>query len=131
MMKPPLNWPAPALQNLLLEEGRPFKDNDGRPLEAAATGLCVLLGTSRAGKSSLAYALLDWVIIHTKRPVALVGLPNCVVEAMPPHWRWRVSNPSIDEVLDMTKPAVILQGDTTERELRCDPTRPPSERVEQ
>lgn len=112
-----LSWmtdiaPAPRLLDILLSEGTPFLDAQGMQREALGTGLCVLLGTARAGKTALAWWLLDLVIRYTDRPVALIGMPSKVLEVLPEHWQGRVTNPPLEKIKDFKRPAVCLIDDS-------------------
>ena len=102
----------PSITNLLLQEGQRFKKN-GEFVEALGTGIIPIVGTARAGKTSLAYVFLDYVIRYTKRPVILDSFPDRVIEeGVPEHWRGRVFNTPFDEVATVEEPAVWLVDDT-------------------
>lgn len=104
--------PAPRLLDLLLEEGTPFMDGEGKTREALGTGLCIMLGTARAGKTALAWAMLDFVVRFTNRPIALIGMPDKVLEALPEHWKGRVDNPPLEKIARFRTPAVCLIDDS-------------------
>lgn len=104
--------PAPRLMDLLLSEGTSYLGRDGEPSEALGTGLCVVLGTARAGKTALAWSLLDFVVRYTDRPVALIGMPDKVLEALPEHWSGRVTNPPLEKMARFKRPAVCLIDDS-------------------
>jgi len=102
----------PSITNLLLQEGQRF-EKDGTFIEALGTGIIPIVGTARAGKTSLAYTLLDYVIRHTKRPVILDSFPERVIlEGIPEHWKGRVSNTAFDMIAGVDAPAVWLVDDT-------------------
>lgn len=102
----------PSITNLLLQEGQRFKKN-GEFVEALGTGIIPIVGTARAGKTSLAYCFLDYVIRHTKRPIILDSFPDKVLlEGVPPHWVGRVFNTPFDEIATVEEPAVWLVDDT-------------------
>lgn len=113
MKSPDMKWLPPTFQDLLLEEGTLFEGLNGRKNEAIGTGVICLLGSARSGKTSMAYAMIDTVIRETSRPVSFVGFPDVVIEAMPDHWQGRIYNPeTIDKLLDIKRPAVVLIDDT-------------------
>jgi hypothetical protein len=108
-----MSWLPPSFQDLLLEEGTPFKGMNGISREAIGTGVVCLLGSARSGKTSMAYAIIDTVIRNSNRPISFVGFPDVVIEAMPEHWQGRVSNPeNVEKLLDLKHPAVVLLDDT-------------------
>lgn len=109
---PAMKWLPPSFQDLLLEEGTPY-DAGGFTRTATGTGILTLLGSARAAKTSLAYAMIDTVIRTTNRPVSFVGFPDVVMEAMPAHWEGRIYNPpDIEKLLEFKRPAVVLLDDT-------------------
>jgi len=102
----------PSITNLLLKEGQRFKKN-GVFVEALGTGIVPIVGSARAGKTSLAYCFLDYVIKHTNRPIILDSFPEKVIEeGVPDHWRGRVFNTPFDEIASINEPAVWLVDDT-------------------
>ncbi len=104
--------PAPRLMELLHSEGTTFKDHLGDTREAVGTGIIPIVGSARSGKTALAYALIEWVIENTKRPIALLGLPDKALESIPEEWRDRVSNPEVEKMVEFKRPAVCLLDDT-------------------
>ena len=102
----------PSITNLLLQEGQRF-EKDGAYIEALGTGIIPIVGTARAGKTSLAYTLLDYVIKFTNRPVILESFPERVIsEGIPEHWIGRVSNTPFENIAGVDAPAVWLVDDT-------------------
>ncbi len=102
----------PSITNLLLQEGQRFEKN-GEFVEALGTGIIPIVGTARAGKTSLAYCFLDYVIKHTKRPIILDSFPEKVIkEGVPEHWKGRVFNTPFDNIAEVEEPAVWLVDDT-------------------
>lgn len=104
--------PAPRLMDLLLSEGTPFLDHEGNQKEALGTGLAVILGTARAGKTALMWTLLDFVVRYTDRPIALIGMPQKVLDVLPDHWEGRVTNPDLEKILEFKRPAVCVVDDS-------------------
>lgn len=105
--------PAPRLMDLLYGEGRVFKDHLNQKREAVGTGIIPIVGSARSGKTALSYYLMDWAIKNTKRPIALLGLPDKVMESLPEHWGDRVSNPPFEGMIDFTKPYICLIDDSS------------------
>ena len=103
--------PSPRLLDILLDEGTRFKDKHGKNQNAIGCGIAVILGSSRSGKTALSWWILDMVIRHTERPLALIGMPEKVMGALPDSWDGRVSNPSMDDIMDLP-PSVILVDDS-------------------
>lgn len=102
----------PSITNLLLKEGQRFK-KDGQFIEALGTGIIPIVGTARAGKTSLAYCFLDYVIKHTNRPIILDSFPDIVIDdGIPEHWKGRCYNTPFDDIAEVEEPAVWLVDDT-------------------
>ncbi len=111
-MKINKNMFPPSITNLLLREGQRFKVGE-QFRTALGTGIIPILGTSRAGKSSLSYVMLDYVIKYTNRPVILDSFPQRVLdEGVPEHWKGRVYNTPFDQLASIDEPAVWLIDDT-------------------
>jgi hypothetical protein len=101
----------PSIVNLLLQEGQRWKVN-GSMREALGTGIIPIVASARGGKTSLAYAFIDYVIEHTNRPVILDSFPQVVIdEGIPAHWAGRVSNTSFNDIAKVEGPAVWLLDD--------------------
>ena len=97
---PPFTMIPPELQDLLLEEGR--ECSDGTP--ALSTGTILCSGSSRSGKTTKAWMLIDLVIHHTKRTVILNNFPDIVIkEGLPPHWKNRVISGDIGNLWKVPK----------------------------
>ena len=74
--------------------------------------MVVLVGSARSGKSTLAWAMMEWVARHTKRRgFALVGLPEVVLEALPEHLRERTQVCSLED-LPRLRDCVAFLDDT-------------------
>ncbi len=102
----------PSIVNLLLQEGQRWKV-DGKMRDALGTGIIPIVASARGGKTSLAYAFIDYVIEHTKRPVILDSFPQVVIdEGIPSHWAGRVSNTSFNDIAKVEGPAVWLLDDS-------------------
>jgi len=102
----------PSIVNLLLQEGQRFTV-EGQKREALGTGIIPIIASARGGKTSLAYAFIDYVIQYTKRPVILDSFPQKVIdEGIPEHWRGRVSNTSFNDIAEVDEPAVWLLDDS-------------------
>ena len=101
--------PSPRTLDLLLEEDTPYMQGK---FTATGCGNLIILGSARAGKTSIAWWLLDFVIENTNRHIALIGMSDLVLKQLPPSWKGRVSNPSFENVLDVPKGAVILMDDS-------------------
>jgi len=102
----------PALVNLLLQEGQRWKVGD-RFKTALGTGIIPIVASARGGKTSLAYAMIEYVIEHTNRPVILDSFPKRVIdEGIPDHWKGRVSNTSFNDIATVDDPAVWLLDDS-------------------
>jgi len=101
----------PSIANLLLKEGQRWKSG-GIWREALGTGIIPIVGSARSGKTSKAYALIEYVIKNTNRPVILDSFPDLVIEkGIPEHWRGRVSNRKFSDLAEIDKPAVWLLDD--------------------
>lgn len=102
----------PSIVNLLLQEGQRWEVN-GTFKVALGTGIIPIVASARGGKTSLAYALIEYVIKYTNRPVILDSFPLAVIEqGIPQHWRGRVSNRSFQEIAEVDEPAVWLLDDS-------------------
>jgi len=102
----------PSIINLLLKEGQRWKV-EGEFREALGTGIIPIIASARGGKTSLAYAFIDYVIKHTNRPVILDSFPQVVIdEGIPDHWKGRVSNTSFNDIALVDEPAVWLLDDS-------------------
>ena len=102
----------PSIVNLLLAEGQRWKVN-GKIRTALGTGIIPICASSRGGKTSLSYVLIDYVIRHTNRPVILDSFPQRVIEeGLPPHWEGRVSNEKFSDLAKINKPVVWLLDDS-------------------
>jgi len=102
----------PSIVNLLLQEGQRFTV-EGKKREALGTGIIPIIASARGGKTSLAYAFIDYVIQYTKRPVILDSFPQKVIdEGIPSHWIGRVSNTSFNDIAEVDEPAVWLLDDS-------------------
>lgn len=102
----------PSIVNLLLAEGQRWKVN-GSMRTALGTGIIPICASSRGGKTSLSYVLIDYVIKHTNRPVILDSFPQRVIdEGLPAHWEGRVSNEKFSDLAKINKPVVWLLDDS-------------------
>ena len=102
----------PSVVNLLLAEGQRWKVN-GKMRTALGTGIIPICASSRGGKTSLSYVLIDYVIRHTNRPVILDSFPQRVIdEGLPSHWEGRVSNEKFSDLAKINKPVVWLLDDS-------------------
>jgi len=102
----------PAIVNLLLQEGQRWEVN-GRFKTALGTGIIPIVASARGGKTSLAYAMIEYVIRYTNRPIILDSFPQRVIdEGIPDHWRGRVTNTSFNEIASVDEPAVWLLDDS-------------------
>lgn len=102
----------PSIINLLLKEGQRWKV-EGEYREALGTGIIPIIASARGGKTSLAYAFIDYVIQYTNRPVILDSFPQVVIdEGIPDHWKGRVSNTSFNDIASVDEPAVWLLDDS-------------------
>ena len=102
----------PSITNLLLKEGQRFKVGEHWQM-ALGTGILPIVGSSRSGKSSLSYVMLDFVVRFTNRPIILDSFPQRVIdEGVPEHWKGRVYNTPFDELASIDEPAVWLIDDT-------------------
>lgn len=103
----------PSITNLLLAEGQRFQTGENKFSTALGTGVIACVGTSRSGKSSLAYVMLDYVIKYTKRPIILDSFPQVVIdEGVPDSWKGRVFNTPFEDIATVDSPAVWLVDDT-------------------
>ena len=101
-MKANKNWlPSPRTQALLNEPSK----------EAIGTGIIPICGSARSGKTTLALALIDWVVCNTSRSIAFMGLPDIYLESLPPHIKERATNPPLAE-LSRQRDSVVLLDDT-------------------
>jgi hypothetical protein len=108
---PPFTMIPPELQDLLLEEGRECSDGG----LALGTGTILSTASSRGGKTTKMYGLIDWVVAHTKRKVILNNFPEIIIKkGIPPHWRGRVVSGDINELwrIDSDTNAVWLIDDS-------------------
>lgn len=106
------NMFPPAITNLLLQEGQRFKVGESWRT-ALGTGILPIVGSSRSGKSTASYVMLDYVIRFTKRPIYLDSFPEKVIqEGVPEHWKGRVFNTPFDQLATVNEPAVWLIDDT-------------------
>lgn len=102
----------PSIVNLLLKEGQRFEVN-GQFKTALGTGIIPIVASARGGKTSLAYALIDYVIEYTNRPIILDSFPQRVIdEGIPRHWKGRVSNESFNDIAKIDEPAIWLLDDS-------------------
>ena len=102
----------PSIVNLLLKEGQRF-EVDGKFKTALGTGIIPIVASARGGKTSLAYALIDYVIEYTNRPIILDSFPQKVIdEGIPNHWQGSVSNHSFNDIAKIDEPAVWLLDDS-------------------
>ena len=93
--EPPFWTFPPEILDLLLEPGTPLKGTGDAT--ALGTGIIPILGTARAGKTTLAYGMVDHVVRYTKRPVFFGDFPEAVIEkALPDHWKGRVNAQPIE-----------------------------------
>ena len=60
-----------------------FESLIGDKEDNISTGICVLLGSARSGKSTMMLALVEWAAANTDRNFAFVGLPDLYLEALP------------------------------------------------
>lgn len=112
ILKPSKNEYPPSIVNLLLKEGQRWQVGE-QWFEALGTGIIAIIGSARSGKTSLAYAMIDYVIHHSNRPIILDSFPKKVIdEGIPEHWRGRVSNQSFTEIATINEPALWLVDDT-------------------
>jgi len=105
--------PNPQTLDIILEEGMMFKDSRGNKREALGTGIVVVSGSSRSGKSCLSWWLLQAVIERTSRPIALVGMSDIVLDSLPQEWRSRITNPSLENIAEFAQGSVILIDDAS------------------
>ncbi len=85
-----------------------FESLIGDKEDNISTGICVLLGSARSGKSTMMLALVEWAAENTDRNFAFVGLPDIYLEALPLSIRKRSSNPKISELTSLRDSIVIL-----------------------
>lgn len=94
--KPPKRLFPPELQDLLLSEGQEVIGSDELSL---GTGCIPVLGTARAGKSTLVASMVDWVIHHTNRKVIYADFPPIFIEeGIPEHWKGRVESRPLNQL---------------------------------
>ena len=102
----------PSITNLLLKEGQRW-EVDGQFRTALGTGIIPIVASARGGKTSLAYAMIDFVIEYTNRPIILDSFPQRVIdEGIPEHWKGRVTNHSFNDIAKIDEPAVWLLDDS-------------------
>lgn len=107
-----MNFPA-SIKNLLYEEGENFQDEYKNDVQALGTGIIAIVGTARSGKTSLAYAMLEWVIDNTQRDVILDSFPQKIInEAFPDKFKGRIFNHSFVDIASIKKSSVWLVDDT-------------------
>lgn len=107
-----LNFPS-SIKNLLFEEGVSFIDEWGSQTLALGTGIIPIVGTARSGKTSLAYAMLEWVIDNTSRDVILDSFPQKIIdEAFPSKFQGRVFNHAFVDIAKVERSSVWLVDDT-------------------
>lgn len=107
----------PSIVNLLLQEGQRWKVGD-RFKTALGTGIIPIVASARGGKTSLAYAMIEYVIQYTKRPIILDSFPERVIdEGIPDHWRGRVTNTSFNDIASVDEPAVWLLDDSDRKSV--------------
>ena len=100
-------------KNLLFEEGIQFKDDYGKDTVALGTGIIPIVGTARSGKTSLAYAMLEWVIDNTKRDIILDSFPQKIIdEAFPKKFEGRIFNHAFIDIAKVDRSSVWLVDDT-------------------
>ena len=108
---PPFTMIPPELQDLLLEEGRECSDGG----LALGTGTILSTASSRGGKTTKMYGLIDWVVAHTNRKVILNNFPEIIIKkGIPPHWKGRVVSGDINNLwkIDSDTNAVWLIDDS-------------------
>lgn len=92
------NWnPSPKFKSLL-----------GNDPEDISTGICVLLGSARSGKSTMMLSLVEWAAYNTNRKFAFIGLPDSYIDALPKFIKNRSSNPKMHELTQLRDCIVIL-----------------------
>lgn len=102
----------PSITNLLLQEGQRWPVRD-KIRTALGTGIIPIVASARGGKTSLAYAMIEYVIRYTNRPVILESFPQRVIdEGIPEHWKGRVSNTPFSKIATVDDPAVWLLDDS-------------------
>ena len=113
MAKKSINLFPSSVLNLLYEEGFEFEDEKGMRLNALGTGIIAIVGTARSGKTSLAYAMLEWVIDNTNRDIILDSFPQKIIdEAFPSKFKGRIFNHSFIDIASVEKSSVWLVDDT-------------------
>ena len=88
-----------------------FKSLLGNDPDDISTGICVLLGSARSGKSTMMLSLVEWAAYNTKRKFAFTGLPNSYIEALPKFIRDRATNPKMHE-LSQLRDCIVILDDT-------------------
>lgn len=107
-----IDFPS-SIKNLLFEEGTFFKDEWGNEKSALGTGIIPIVGTARSGKTSLAYAMLEWVIDNTKRDVILDSFPQKIIDqAFPSKFKGRIFNHAFVDIAKVDRSSVWLVDDT-------------------
>ena len=108
--------PPPKAMSLLLPPGMTYTDHTGEECEALGTGIIVLCGAARSGKTTTALALMDWLTTATgaARDLAFIGMPGRFLEALPPHMQKVSCNPDMGELATL-RDAVVLLDDTATR----------------
>lgn len=102
-----------SIKNLLFEESRVFQDRYGNDVSALGTGIIPIVGTARSGKTSLAYAMLEWVIDNTNRDVILDSFPQVIIdEAFPSKFEGRIFNHAFVDIAKVDRSSVWLVDDT-------------------
>jgi hypothetical protein len=107
-----MDFPS-SIKNLLYEEGVFFLNEYGKNVQALGTGIIPIVGTARSGKTSLAYAMLEWVIDNTKRDVILDSFPQKIIdEAFPSKFKGRIFNYAFIDIAKVERSSVWLVDDT-------------------
>lgn len=107
-----IDFPS-SVKNLLYEEGIEFQDEWGNSVSALGTGIIPIVGTARSGKTSLAYAMLEWVIDNTQRDVILDSFPQKIIdEAFPSKFNGRIFNWAFVDIAKVDRSTVWLVDDT-------------------
>jgi len=108
--------PPPKAQSLLLPPNSRYVDEMGVERESLGTGIIVLCGAARCGKTTTALALMDWLTMATgaARDLAFIGMPDRFIEALPAHMRKVASNPDFEQLASL-RDTVVLIDDTATR----------------
>lgn len=115
--KPPESvkgWsPAPKAQSLMLATGSDYPLGDGRRGDALGTGIIVIVGSARSGKScGLALPLIEWAMrANPRRRLVALGMPDEFVADWPSDLRGRISNPDFS-ALTQQRDSIVLIDDT-------------------